>query len=130
MTNQSHSRITKNKVYMHYKHLETKEHENRVLVDNRIQNNLTPDSNPMSTSLNSSLLESPCGWLVRRQVGKLQTRETCTSGDPAPTYSFLEEIPQCVQHEVRFFHSRSLHNQGHIYVGQINHVPVEFLLKC
>lgn len=100
---------------MHREHLETKEHGNRVLVDNRIQNNLTPDSNPMSTSFNS-LLESPCGRLACRHIGKLQTGETYTSEDPVPTYSFLEEIPQCVQHEVRFFHSRSFHNQGHIYV--------------
>lgn len=73
----------------------------------------------------NSLLEKLCGWLVCRQDGKLQTGETYTSGDPVPTYSFLEEIPQCVQHEVKFSHSRSLHYQGHIYVGQINHVPVE-----
>lgn len=84
----------------------------------------------MSTSLTLFWNHPVAGWLARRQVGKPQTGETYTSGDPAPTYSFLEEIPQCGQHEVRFSHSRSLHYQGHIYVGQINHVPVEFLLKC
>lgn len=68
-------------------------------------------------------------WRSRQQLRKTADGEAYACGDSVLQLS-LEEIPQRVQCQVSVSCQKSLNNQGHIYVGQIYHVPVEFLLKC
>lgn len=82
-----------------------------------------------ATSPSPALLESTPGRpLSRQQLRKTVRGEAVLVGVCAAA-SLKKSHSECSVSGQRLL-LRSLNNQGHVYVGQIYHVPVEFLLKC